>query len=83
MDVTWLQARITATQTQIETLEEAVDAVSSGAVQSWTLDTGQTRETVTKKNVATYEATLDRLYNRLAVLEARLNGAVVQVRPGY
>ena len=83
MDTTWLQARITATQTQIEAYEAAILAVSSGQTQSWTLDTGQTRETVTKKNVATYEAALDRLYNRLAVLEARLNGAVLQVRPRW
>jgi uncharacterized iron-regulated protein len=83
VDTAWLQARITATQTQIEAYEAAILAVSSGTVQSWSLDTGQTKETVTKKNIAAYEATLERLYNRLAVLEARLNGAGTQVRPAW
>lgn len=83
MDTTWLQARITATQAMIEAYETAITAVTTGQAQSWSLDTGQTKETVTKKNVATYQASLNGAYNLLAVLEARLNGAGVQVRPRW
>jgi hypothetical protein len=83
MDATWLQARIDATKSQIEAMETAIDAIITGQASSWSLDTGQTKETVTKKNVVQYQAAVDSLYNRLAVLEARLEGAVVQARPAW
>lgn len=83
MDTTFLQARITAVQAQIVAYEEAILAITSGKVQSFTLDTGQTKETVTKKNVASYQAALNGAYNMLATLEARLNGAAIQVRPAW
>ena len=83
MDATWLQARIDATKSQIEAMETAIDAIITGQASSWSLDTGQTKETVTKKNVVQYQTAVDTLYNRLAVLEARLEGAVVQARPAW
>jgi hypothetical protein len=83
MDATWLQARIDATKSQIEAMETAIDAIITGQASSWSLDTGQTKETVTKKNVVQYQTAVDSLYNRLAVLEARLEGAVVQARPAW
>lgn len=84
MDRTFLQARITATQAQIIAYETAIDAIISGGVASYTLDTGQTNQTVTKLNLAATQRTLDSLYNRCATMEARLNGSgVVTVRPGW
>lgn len=84
MDRTFLQARITATKAQIIAYETAIDAIIAGGVQSYTLDTGQTDQTVTKLNLAATQRTLDSLYNRCATMEARLNGTgVVTGRPGW
>lgn len=84
MDRTFLQARITATKAQIIAYEAAIDAIIAGGIQSYTLDTGQTDQTVTKLNLAATQRTLDSLYNRCATMEARLNGSgVVTGRPGW
>lgn len=63
--------------------EEAIIAVSSGAVQSFSLDTGQSRQLVTKKNISTLSSALEAAYALLAALEARLYGASIQAVPGW
>lgn len=84
MDITFLQARITATQNQIIAYESAMTALGTDGVQSYTLDTGQTRQTVTKRDLASVKNTLDSLYNTLATLEARLYGTgTVTGRPAW
>ena len=75
MDATFLQERITATKAQIVALEEAISGLISGSIVSYTLDTGQSRQTVTKTDIKVAESVLDSLYNRCATLEARLNGS--------
>lgn len=83
MDSDFIQARINATKNQIVAYEDAATALSSG-VQSYTLDTGQTRQTVTKLDLSNIQNTLDSLYNRYATLEARLNGSgVLTGKPGW
>ena len=83
MDSTYLQARITATKTLIEAYEDATTALASG-VQSYTLDTGQSRQTVTKLDLSSLNTVLDSLYNRLCVMEARLNGTGTTIaRPAF
>jgi len=82
MNTAFLQERITATKAQIVAYEDATTALASGAVQSYTLDTGQTRQTVTKLDLVGLQKTLDALYNRLCVFEARLTGnGVIIGRP--
>lgn len=83
MDSTWLQQRIDATKAHIEALEEAILALSSGTQQSYSLDTGQTKQTVTKKDLTSLQASIDALYSRLSALSARRNGGVVYSRPGW
>lgn len=84
MDSAFLQARITATQTQIATLEDAAASIASGAITSYTLDTGQSRQVVTRANISLINKTIDSLYNRLATLEARLNGSGTVIgRPAW
>lgn len=84
MDSTFLQARITATKNQIAALEDAALSLSSGAITSYTLDTGQSRQVVTRSSVSLINTVIDSLYNRLATLEARLygNGTVIS-RPAW
>lgn len=74
MDATFIQARIDATKLQIVAYEDAALALAGGA-QSYTLDTGQNRQTVTKMDLRSMQITIDSLYNRCATLEARLNGS--------
>lgn len=78
----WLEARITKTKALIEAYEDAMLALATGA-QSYSLDTGQTRQTVTKANLSEMRNAIMILENRLATLEARLEGAGLQAVPGF
>lgn len=76
--------KIASTKTLIDAYEAAILALGGqGAVQSYTLDTGQSRQTVTRADLATLNKTLDSMYNRLAVLEARIYGATITARPAW
>jgi hypothetical protein len=84
MDASFIQDRITATKALIVAYENAIDAIVSGTVQSYTLDTGQSKQTVTKIDLNALNASLDGLYNRCATLEARLNGSgTIITRPSW
>lgn len=77
------QARIDAAKAAIVAYEEAELALAGGA-QTYTLDTGQSRQTVTKLNLTEIRKTVDSLMNRCATLEARLNGSGTSItRPGW
>jgi len=84
MDAAYWQARLTATQAQIEEVEAAISSILSGAVASYTLDTGQTRQAVTKLNISSLERWLDSLLNRATMISVRLNGTGSRyVRPDF
>lgn len=84
MDATFLQERITVTKAHIVACEDAATALAGDGVQSYTLDTGQSRQTVTRRDLDDLQKTIDSLYNRLATLEARLNGSgTVTARPAW
>ena len=84
MDSKFIQARIDATKLQIVAYEDASLGLASGAIQSYTLDTGQSRQTVTKLELSVLQKAINGLYNRCATLEARLNrSGVLTVRPGW
>lgn len=78
----YLQSRITRTEELIEATEDAIAALTGGA-QSYHLDTGQTRTTVTKAQLSQLKTTLTSLENRRATLRARRCGAGTRVRPGF
>jgi hypothetical protein len=78
-DRQWILDRIEATKALIIKTEEAISALSLGA-NSYTFDTGQSRQTVTRANLATVRGQLDSLENRLATLQARLCGSTVTFR---
>ncbi len=84
MDRTYLTERIAVTKTTIEAYEDAITALGvNGGVQSYTLDTSQSRQTVTRADIPSLNRMLDSLYNRLATMEARLSGGTTQVRPAW
>ena len=82
MDRAFIADRITATKAQIIAYEDAALALAAG-VQSYTLNTGQSTQVVTKLDLAAVQAWIDGLYNRCASLEARLNGATLTARPSW
>jgi hypothetical protein len=83
-DVLWIQERIAATKLAILAYEEAILALSTGGIYSYTLDTGQTKQTVTKQQLSSLRAMLDSLENRLQYWQHRLcGGASVYVKPAW
>ena len=81
MSTAYLEARIAKTKTMIDAYEDAMIALGSTAIQSYTLDTGQNRQTVSKMNLTELRRMVDQLYNRLATLEVRGFGRPVTVVP--
>lgn len=85
VDRTFLEERITKTEALIEAWEDALTFLAThGGIQSYTVDTGQSRQVVTRSDIGTINRTIDSLMNRLSTLEARLNGSgVLNARPGW
>lgn len=75
IDPAFLQARIDKTKTLIVLYEDTIDALVTGQNQSYTIDTGQTRQTVTKADITSLNNQIDVLYNRLTTLCARIDGS--------
>lgn len=83
-DKAYLTKRIAATEKAIEALEDAELALATGGIQSYTIDTGQSRQVVTKANLTEMRRAIDSLLNRRAVLITRRDGCgVLQSRPGW
>lgn len=83
IDRDWLQARIDKTKLLIEAYEDAILALSTDGIFQYSLDTGQTRQMVTKQQLGSLRLQLESLENRLATLQARLCGGSVYVKPGF
>ena len=79
----WWQERLTKAMTRVEELETAISSLLDGSIQSYQLDTGQTRTLVTKQQMSPMILALERAYNDVATLDARLNGSATRVVPGY
>jgi hypothetical protein len=83
MDDTYIQARIDSFESKITLYESALEALAGGA-HSYTINTGQTVQTVSKANLEAVRKTLDWLYEQLEYWTGRLStnpsGSIV-VRP--
>lgn len=81
----WLQDRIDSVQARIVALEDAIAALGpNSTIMSYTLDTGQGKQTVVRQDLPRLTETLESLYNQHATMCARQTGSgVVIVRPGY
>jgi len=79
----FLQTQITATEAQITALNAAILFLYANPHQSYSLDTGQTRQNVRRENLTELQNQLDQLLNRRAELQARCNGATLQIVPGF
>jgi hypothetical protein len=67
--------RLAATKALILVYDEAITKLVSGAVHSYTLDTGQSRQVVTRFDIASMQKILTSLENKVVTLEARCNRA--------
>lgn len=79
---TYWEDRIAIVRALIVKYDAALDALAGG-VFSYSLDTGQSRQTVTRQNVVSLKNTRDGLLNELATLEARVCGAGVSGVPSW
>ena len=76
--------RIAIVEAQIVAYEEVLDAfAANNALQSYSIDTGQSRTNVSRSQLASIRLLLDGLYNRLAVLNARVYGSAGVMRPDF
>ena len=83
-DAAFWQARIDALAISIPIYETAIDALGTGGAQEYLIDTGQTRQRVTKLDLKNLQATLDSMLNRYTTACARLNGGNVSIgRPAW
>lgn len=78
-----IDAKIAKLKAMIVAYEDAILALAGGA-QTYSLDTGQTRQTVQRVNLATLRDTLASLENQLAVFVARHScPGSVYARPAF
>ena len=83
MDRDFALERITAVKNQIVAYEAAITALTTAGISQYTIDTGQSRQVVTRIDVVRLNTQLDGLYNRLATLEARVYGSSITARPAW
>jgi hypothetical protein len=84
VDVEWIQARIDATKLAIVSVETAILTLSTSNMASYSLDSGQTRQTVTRNQVGSLRLLLPQLEDRLQYLQNKLcGGAALNIRPGF
>lgn len=76
--------QIAEVKTFIRELQTAMTDLQTGQINSYTLDTGQTRQTVTRQNLATLSNALDKAYVRLENLDQRKRGkGSFSMSPGF
>lgn len=82
-DRAWLEQRIAAKKALVIAYEAALTALAGGA-QTYSLDTGQTRQTVSKVNLTEVRNAIAQLESDIVTLQMRLNGCGrFVVRPGW
>lgn len=69
--------------THVEELEDAISGLVDGSIQSYQLDSGQTRTLVTKQQMSPMYLALMRAENRVATLSARVEGAGFRMVPDF
>ena len=80
--MTFEDDRLTSIQTQITVIEAAIIAITTDNAQSYTLDTGQSRTTVTKVNLPELINSYEQLIILYTSMNTRINGKQLILR-GY
>ncbi len=71
MDCEFVRQRTAALAATIANVEAAIDALTVGGIEEYTLDTGQTVQRVKRTDLPRLNGMMDTLLNRLEVLCAR------------
>lgn len=80
----FLDEQIAETKTLIKEMQKAMTDLQTGQINSYTVDTGQTKTTVTNQNLSTLTLALDRAYLRLEIIENRRTGeGSFSMSPGF
>lgn len=79
----FITQQITRTQTQITLLQDAIDFLYANPHKSYTLDTGQSKQTVSREELESLQRQVDILLGRLTALEARCNGGAIKINPCF
>lgn len=75
----FLASQIPKIENAINAAMDAELALITGGIQSYTIDTGQDRQTVNKQNITELRNYIDGLYNRYVTLVARVDGCGVSI----
>lgn len=68
-----LTAQIVRKEASLVKAQDALDAIMDGGAQGYTIDTSQSRQTVTKLNPTELRKLIESLENQICVLQGRLN----------
>jgi LPS sulfotransferase NodH len=84
MDATFIQARIATIESQITAAEAVLTKLLANPNRSYTLNTGQTTESVTKYDIERIQAMIETMVGQLQFWEDCLNGTSGCIgRPGF
>lgn len=68
-----LTAQIVRKEASLVKAQDALDAIMDGGAQGYTIDTSQSRQTVTKLNPTELRKLIESLESQICVLQGRLN----------
>lgn len=83
MASTFWTDQLTEAQTQLTALNTAIRFLYANPHKSYTLDTGQSSQQVSRPDLDSLQKQKRGLQNEIAELDARCNGASQQIRPGW
>lgn len=79
----FIQGRIDAAELLIVAHEDASVIAAATGAQSYTLDTGQDRQSVTRYEIGRVNDVISALFLQIQVYEALLNGGSTIARPAF
>lgn len=80
---TFWDDQLTEAKAQLTALNAAILFLYANPHESYTLDTGQSSQRVSRPNLKELQNQKRGLQNEIAELDARCNGASQQIRPGW
>lgn len=84
MNKSFIQARVTFYENLIAVYEAALLAFDNPTLEQYTLNTGQTTQTVKRRDIQMLIDKLDGIYNQHSIWCNRLNGGNTTImRPGW
>lgn len=81
---TFMRSQIPIVESQIIAYQDAILALGSDNIQSYSLNTSQSTQVVTRADLQKMQDIIDQLFNRLSMLNARCDGgASTLVMPSW